>query len=90
MPDLLGGIIGILSIAAMVLLWRYAEDLSDGNVGGEKTDMKYQNKEHTDRVFAETARRLDMPVDEFMNRPFIEIAKIMADQGVTFGLQEVK
>lgn len=52
--------------------------------------MKYRDKARTDRVFAETARRMDMPLDDFMNRPMIDVLKEMADKGVTFGLQEVK
>lgn len=51
--------------------------------------MRYRNKAHTDRVFAETARRLGITLDEFMNRPVIEIAKLMAEKNVSMGLQAV-
>lgn len=34
-PDFLGGMVGGLSIIALVLIYRYADHLSDGNVGGD-------------------------------------------------------
>lgn len=49
-----------------------------------------RNKEHTDRVFRETARRLGMDFDEFMHRPIIEIIKLMIDKDVSMGPQIVK
>jgi len=35
MPCLLGGIIGALSIAILVVLFIYCDDLEDGNVGSD-------------------------------------------------------
>ena len=52
--------------------------------------MKYRNKEHTDRVFAETARRLGLTTEAFMDMPVIEVAKLMAERNVTMGLQLVR
>jgi len=45
---------------------------------------------HRNNVIAETARRLDMDIAKVVNMPIIELAKIMADKGVTFGVQEAK
>ena len=38
MPDLGGAIVGILSVLALVALYRYSEHLSDGNIDAVKED----------------------------------------------------
>ncbi len=35
MPDPIGLIIGLLSIAALFFMWQHLDVLSDGNVGGD-------------------------------------------------------
>ena len=36
MPDLPGMIVGMLSILALYFIYRHCDDLSDGNVGGDR------------------------------------------------------
>lgn len=56
----------------------------------EKQTMKYSDPKHFDRKMQQLANDLGITKQEVLERPMIEIAGLMADKGVSIGMQVVK